>query len=98
VEACPVLRVAAPPAVVRRTLGQHAAWVDGRVLAVEPPGALRAGQRLRVAYGPFAVDLRATAARDGEVRPQSRLPFGLASAHDIRMDPMEDGHTLLTFG
>jgi ligand-binding SRPBCC domain-containing protein len=106
VTACPAATVAAPPSAVWELVATPEgleSWVDARVLRAEPPGPLRAGQRLRLETRFLGLGVGLTMdARD--VDPERRrlhvlvgLPFGVVNDETITMAETAAG-TLVRFG
>jgi uncharacterized protein YndB with AHSA1/START domain len=84
--------------------GEFDSWTDARLVAAEPPGPARAGQRLRLvtrALGrAFRVDMNVLEvdAERRRLRLLIHLPFGLVNDETITLAPAGESRTIVRFG
>ena len=105
VSVCPAALVAAPPDRVWRLLTDPAlydSWADAQVMAVEPPGPIHLGQRIRMRSRGrgrwWPVDFLVLGIdRDRRwLELDVVLPFGIVNHERITLDPYEQD-TLVRF-
>jgi hypothetical protein len=106
-QACPTGSVAAPAATVWWLLAEPERldlWWDARVERAEPEGPLSAGQKL---YGssralarrfPLAWDIEEVNAGAGVLRMLVHMPFGIRNHVTLRVTPMGERQSRLSFG
>jgi len=79
-------------------------WVDATLVAAEPEGPARPGQRLRLAARAFGRDLPVTIdvlevdAERRRLRLLVDLPLGLVNDETVTMTDLGGGRTLVRFG
>ena len=78
-------------------------WLDAKVITVEPPGLLTAGQTVKLAAPSLGREFPVTM-EVGDLDPQHRwidlvvhLPFGIANHEHLTLTQTEDGGTLVRF-
>ena len=104
---CPVTTVAAPVGTVWPLLVEPAnyrSWVDAEVVAVDPPGPLRAGQVLSLrtsAAGrswPVRWDVLEVDPAEHRMALDIRLPFGIVNHEVITCRATSEERTFVAFG
>jgi len=107
VSVCPSAIVSAPPERVWELLTSPEgvdAWVDAAVVAAEPDGPARPGQRLRLeasALGrrwPITIDVLEVDSERRRLHFRVDLPLGLVNDETMTMAAVDDGKTLVRFG
>jgi uncharacterized protein YndB with AHSA1/START domain len=79
-------------------------WTDASLVAAEPEGPARPGQRLRLATSAFGhrfgmtIDVLEVDAQRHLLRLRVYFPFGLVEDQTTTMTPAGDGRTLVRFG
>jgi hypothetical protein len=106
VSVCPI-GIASVPAdrvwQVLTTPERYGDWVDGRVVAVVPPGPARAGQRVEMEAPAFArhwpVHITLEELDPGRrwLRLRVELPFGVVNHERVALSDAEGGRTLVRF-
>jgi hypothetical protein len=103
---CPVATASVPTDRVWQVLTapEHFAdWIDGRVVAVVPPGAAQPGQRVDLespAFGrrwPVRITVEDLDPGRTWIRLRVELPFGVVNEERVALADVEGGRTLVRF-
>jgi hypothetical protein len=103
---CPVTTVRAPLSTVWRLLSEpseYERWVDATLVSVEPPGALQAGQVVRLRtraagrWWPVRWDVLDVDPRQSRIGLDVHLPLGIVNHEVIVVRPVSEDQTFVAF-
>jgi hypothetical protein len=107
VQACPMGAVAAPAATVWWLLAEPERldlWWDAHIERAEPEGPLSAGQKLHGSSRAFARrfpltwDIEEVDEAKGLLRMLVRMPFGIVNHVTLKVLPLDERRSRLSFG